>query len=114
MERRARVLVVMKTSGGKSLCFIVLVASVIDGVTIVIVLITALRANIIDRYNKTKIEYIVWDSKRPLYLARIILVTLELAISKAFSRFLNKKMLIKQLDRIIIDECHIVLELTKN
>lgn len=47
---------VMKTSSGKSLCFIVLVASVIDGVTIVIVLMTALRANIMDRCNKTKIE----------------------------------------------------------
>jgi superfamily II DNA helicase RecQ len=59
MERKARVLVVIKTSGRKSLCFIVLVASVIDRVTIVIVLITALRANIIDRYNKKKIECIV-------------------------------------------------------
>jgi superfamily II DNA helicase RecQ len=50
---------VIKTSSGKSLCFIVLVASVIDRVTIIIVLITALRANIIDRYNKKKIECIV-------------------------------------------------------
>jgi hypothetical protein len=50
---------VIKTSSGKSLCFIVLVASVIDRVTIIIVLITALRANIIDRYNKIKIKYIV-------------------------------------------------------
>jgi superfamily II DNA helicase RecQ len=98
MERRARVLVVMMT----------------DGVTIVIVPMTALRADMMDRCNKTKIECAVWDGKRPPYSARIVLVTPESAVSKAFGRFLDEKMLMKQLDRIVIDECHTVLESTKN
>jgi superfamily II DNA helicase RecQ len=41
-----------------------------------------------------------------------MLVTPELVVTKAFSRFINQKKMIRQLDRIVIDEYHVVLEST--
>ncbi len=39
-----------------------------------------------------------------------MLATPEAAVSTAFGRFINKKRAIKQLDRIVLDECHVVLD----
>jgi superfamily II DNA helicase RecQ len=41
-----------------------------------------------------------------------VLVTPESAVTKAFSRFINQKKMMRQLDRIVIDEYHVVLEST--
>ena len=38
------------------------------------------------------------------------MVTLESAVTKAFARFINEKRTMRQLDRIVIDECHVVLD----
>ena len=39
-----------------------------------------------------------------------MLVTLESVVTKAFSRFINQKKIIRQLDRIMINKYHVVLE----
>jgi superfamily II DNA helicase RecQ len=53
-----------------------------------------------------------WDSKRPPYHARIILATPESAATPAFSRFVEEKKRACQLEQIVIDECHMILEST--
>ena len=40
-----------------------------------------------------------------------MLATLEAAVLTAFSRFINEKRVIKQLDWIVIDKCHVILDL---
>jgi superfamily II DNA helicase RecQ len=67
------------------------VAALQDGVTIVIVLIVALRQDICERSNKKGILYAEWDGKRLLYNACIILATLESAVTLAFGRFVEEK-----------------------
>jgi hypothetical protein len=39
-----------------------------------------------------------------------MLVTPEGAVSPSFSQFLDKKRIMRELDRIIIDECYILIE----
>ena len=42
--------------------------------------------------------------------ASIVLVTPESAVSETFQTFINWKQWTKELDRIMIDECHIILQ----
>jgi superfamily II DNA helicase RecQ len=43
-------------------------------------------------------------------MAQIVLVQPESAVSKTFAQYLNKLQGLGQLDRIVIDECHTVLD----
>jgi hypothetical protein len=42
-----------------------------------------------------------------------VLVVLELAVSASFKAFINWQRAIGQLERIVVDKCHIALESTK-
>jgi len=42
------------------------------------------------------------------------LVTPESVVIKALARFINEKRTIRQLDRIVIDKCHVVLDSIHN
>ena len=42
-----------------------------------------------------------------------MLVTPESVVTKAFGRFINEKRIIRQLDRIVINKCYVVLDSTK-
>lgn len=50
-----------------------------------------------------------WESRRPPDEASIVLVTPELALSSDFIIFVNRLRVVHRLDRIVIDECYIVL-----
>jgi len=108
----AFVLAIMPTGGGKSLLFMLPVAASWDGVTIVIVPMVALRQDMCERSNEKGIPCAEWDGKRPPYHARIILATPESVVTPAFGRFIEEKKRSHQLERIVIDECHMILEST--
>jgi superfamily II DNA helicase RecQ len=55
-NRVLRVIVIMRTGGGKSLFFMVLAASSREGVSIVVVLLTSLREDLRDRCSKAGIR----------------------------------------------------------
>lgn len=113
MQRRLRVVVIMATGSGKSMLFMLPAAvSLNGGVTIVIVPLTALRADLKDRCDRLGIPCAEWDGRRPPYWASIVLVTPESAVTKAFGRFIDEKRMLRQLDRIVLDECHVLLEST--
>ncbi|KAL9628824.1 MAG: hypothetical protein Q9204_005638 [Flavoplaca sp. TL-2023a] len=105
-----RVLVVMRTGGGKSWMFMLPAAGSTDGVTVVIVPTISLRQDLMDRCNRDGIPCEEWNGSRPPYHASIVLVTPESAVSMAFGRFIDEKRTMHQLERIVIDECHTVLE----
>jgi hypothetical protein len=42
-----------------------------------------------------------------------VLVIPESVVIKAFGRFIDEKMIIRQLDRIVVDECHVILDSIK-
>jgi superfamily II DNA helicase RecQ len=88
---KAFILAIMPTGGGKSLLFMLPAAASRHGVTIVIVLMVALRQDMCECSNEKGILYAEWDGKRPPYHARIILATPESAVTLAFGRFVEEK-----------------------
>jgi len=61
MQRQLRVLIIMRTGGGKSLFFMLPAASTRTGVTIVIIPLNSLREDLKDRCNKAGISCAEWD-----------------------------------------------------
>lgn len=110
VQRRLRVLAVMATGTGKSMLFMLPASVSPGGVTVVVAPLNALRDSLQDRCDQLGIPCAKWDGRRPPYWARIVLVTPEGAVTKAFGRFIDEKRMLQQLDRIVIDECHVLLE----
>jgi superfamily II DNA helicase RecQ len=111
---QSRVVVVMRTGGGKSLLFMLPAAASRGGVTIVVMPKIMLQEDMADRCRKDGIRCAIWsDGRAPPYDAQIVFVIAESAVSQSFADFINAKMLNQQLERVIIDECHSVLQSTK-
>lgn len=102
------IVTVMPTGGGKSLLFM-LPAWVAGGLTVVVVPLIALRHDMQQRSKQLGVPCVEWDSRRPPDEASIVLVTPEATRSESFQTFLNRQRVLQRLDRIVIDECHIVL-----
>jgi superfamily II DNA helicase RecQ len=112
-EGRRRVLVIMRTGGGKSLMFMLPARGSPQGTTIVIVPTKSLQQDLKKRCDKSFIKCAVWDSSRsPPYGAQVVVVIAESAVTKSFARFMTVKQTCGQLDRIVVDECHTILEAT--
>ena len=102
------VVVVMPTGGGKSILFM-LPAWVGGGLTVVVVPLIALRQDMVVRCEQLGISCVAYNSQRPPDEASIVLVTPETTRSASFQTFLNRQRLLQRLERIVIDECHVVL-----
>jgi superfamily II DNA or RNA helicase len=103
------ILQVAGTGEGKSFTFLVPSYAAPDGTTIVLVPFLALQDDLHDRIRTMDISCGVWPCEG-LYDASIILVTPESFCTKAFREFLNRLVGRHQLDRIVFDECHVVLD----
>ncbi|KAI2474403.1 ATP-dependent DNA helicase Q5, partial [Pyrenophora tritici-repentis] len=103
------VVAVMPTGAGKSLLFMLPAWAEQGGTTVVVVPLIALRGDMAQRCKKLGISCVEWQSRRPPDAAAVVLVTPESAVGEEFATFLNRLRATRQLDRIIIDECHIVL-----
>jgi RecQ family ATP-dependent DNA helicase len=96
------------TGGGKSLSFILPAFCSPDGVTIVVVPLVSLRADLYERCTKSGIEAHVWQSRQSNRAASIVFVTPESAVTKGFREFVNRLQVRQELDRVVVDECHVV------
>jgi hypothetical protein len=110
MQRSLRLLVVMATGMGKSMLFMLPASVSPSSVSVVIVPLNLLQNDMLDRCDQLAIPAAKWDGRRPPYWARIVFTTPEGAATKAFGRFLDEKRMLRQLDRIFVDECHVLLE----
>jgi superfamily II DNA helicase RecQ len=108
-QGQSPVVAVMPTGGGKSLLFMLPAWISPRGVTVVVVPLIALRGDMVHRCRQLGISSVAWESRRPADQASIVLVTPESAITEDFMTFLNRQRLCHRLDRIVIDECHVVL-----
>jgi superfamily II DNA helicase RecQ len=113
MSGQSPVIYVMGTSSGKSLLFM-LPAFSSSGTTIVIVLIIALREDMKRRCVETGISCHEWESEEPIptTTVQIVLVTPESSLSKGFQGYMNRIRSRGQLDRVVFDEAHVVLDST--
>ncbi|KAL1640735.1 hypothetical protein SLS61_010230 [Didymella pomorum] len=103
------VVAVMPTGAGKSMLFILPAWAEQGGTTVVVVPLVSLRGDMMRRCKELGISCAEWESRRPPDAAAIVFVTPESAVGEAFATFLNRLRATRQLDRIVIDECHIVL-----
>jgi superfamily II DNA or RNA helicase len=105
-----RVVAVMPTGGGKSMLFM-LPAWVAGrgGLTVVVVPLTSLRQDLRERCQAFGISCVEWESHRHPDHAQVVLVTPESAFTDGFQTFLNRQREFIRLDRIVVDECHIML-----
>ena len=84
----------IRTGGGKSLLFVLLVSASQGGVTIVVMPKIMLQEDMADRCRKDGIRYAIWsDNRAPPYDAQIVFVIAESAVSQSFADFVNAKML---------------------
>ncbi|KAH5737485.1 hypothetical protein HBI18_067960 [Parastagonospora nodorum] len=109
LQHKSPVVVVMGTGAGKSILFM-LPASVSTGLTIVVVPLVALRFDMKERCDKLRIVSAEWDGRRPHESAQIMFVTPEAAVGEAFGQYINRQRAMGRLDRIVVDECHVVLD----
>ncbi|KAL8798594.1 MAG: hypothetical protein Q9200_007740 [Gallowayella weberi] len=98
----------MPTGGGKSLLFMLPAFCGSGGVTVVVPLI-ALRQDLHRRCQEVGINCREWNRRSPPDDVQIVLVTPESARSDEFIRYMNRIRGQERLDRIVIDECHVVL-----
>lgn len=103
------VVAVMATGAGKSLLFMLPAWIEQGGTTVVVVPLVALREHMAVRCRQLGISCLQWDARHPPDAAAVVLVTPESAVGEAFTTFLNRLRAVRQLDRIVIDECHVVL-----
>ncbi|KAH0551482.1 hypothetical protein GP486_007302 [Trichoglossum hirsutum] len=109
MSNKSPIILVMRTGGGKSLMFI-LPASIREaGTTVVITPLIALKQDMQRRCRELGLECIVWSARKKIHDTCILLVTPESAVSQGFMNHLRKLQAMDRLDRIVIDECHILL-----
>jgi len=103
------VVAVMPTGAGKSMLFMLPAWVEQGGTTVVVVPLIALRGDMMRRCKELGISCAEWESRRPPDAAAVVMVTPESAVTEDFATFLNRLRATRQLDRIVIDECHIVL-----
>ncbi|CAM1501430.1 Fc.00g010580.m01.CDS01, partial [Cosmosporella sp. VM-42] len=109
VQGRSPIVQIAGTGEGKSLSFLLPAYCAYDGVTVVIVPLLALQTDFERRCQELKISSHTWSYGR-VKTARIVFITPESAVSKGFQDFISGLVVRQQLDRVIIDECHMVLD----
>ena len=103
-----QVVIVLGTGSGKSLVFMV-GAAIADAQTTILVLPTiALRQDMLRRCSGAGIRHVVW-SAGCMSAAPLIIISAEAACSASFLEYAQRLIGRQQLDRVVIDECHLTI-----
>lgn len=102
------------TGSGKSVAFLIPAVLRPDGVTIVIVPLLALQGDLVRRCRDAQIRCAVWSSRNARPDATLVFCTPENASLSRFNTFVRQLVQFRQLDRVIYDECHVVLNSRDN
>lgn len=104
------VLVVLPTNGGKSLCFMLPAYLPEAGITVLIVPLVALRKEMVDRCRTLGLRIEEFSVEKRIAIQQgIVVVSVEQASSDIFRQYLEVTSMQGNLDRIVIDEAHMLL-----
>lgn len=99
------------TGGGKSMSFMLPAYCSQQGRTIVIVPLVALQEDMHSECIKHGIEASMWNSKTGVHQgSRVILVVTEAVFTAAFQHFIQRLQNQFAIDRVVVDECHTMLD----
>ncbi|KAK2733437.1 DNA helicase [Colletotrichum kahawae] len=103
---------VIGTGGSKSLSFMLLAYCAPDGVMIVVTLLVALRTDMDAWCSRLGLALTTWRSggRANLAAAMVVFVTPESAVTEGFQDFVGRLQQRQQLDWVVLDECHVVLD----
>jgi len=104
------ILAVLPTSIGKSLIYLLSSSLSISKVTIVIVPLVGLKADILRRAQAYNIPSTIYEDSQTF--SNITLVSIETIVSSRFISLVEGLIQSSSLDRIIIDECHLLISTT--
>src|SRR6201995_3756726 len=110
MNNQRPVLVIMGAGAGKSLLLQLPAHSQKSGTTVVVVPLKTLERSLHERCRKAGISSIMWDTAQANRMAQVVFVQPESAVGTRFNQYLNRLEGLGQLDRIVMDECHTVLQ----
>ncbi|KFZ23101.1 hypothetical protein V502_02420 [Pseudogymnoascus sp. VKM F-4520 (FW-2644)] len=103
-----QVLLVMGTGSGKSLVFMV-GACVADARTTILVLpMVALCGDMLDRCHRVDIQPLIWSIDRR-DSASLVIMSAKAVCTESFLEYAHLLVSRQQLDRIVIDECHLTI-----
>lgn len=103
---------VLATGGGKSLAFLLPPCLPRAGMTVVIVPLVALKADMVRRCRDAGLSYAVWQrttDATQFWGTPLLFVSVEQAVRRPFRAFLGQQDANEALDRVVIDEAHLVL-----
>ncbi|KAH0553468.1 hypothetical protein GP486_006460, partial [Trichoglossum hirsutum] len=109
IANKSPIILVMRTGGGKSLMFMLPASIQEAGTTVVVMPLIALKQDMQRRCRELGLECIAWSARKKIHDTCILLVTPESAVSQGFMNHLRKLQAMDRLDRIVIDECHVLL-----
>ena len=112
MDRKSPILAILPTGLGKSLLFQLPASIDFLGVTIVILPLLSLLQSQLARARALNISATIFDSRNPPDSVQLVFTTPESSITSDFQNFLSRLEQFKRLDRIVIDECHEILNST--
>ncbi|OAQ71876.1 tlh3 [Purpureocillium lilacinum] len=104
-----QVVVVLGTGSGKSLLFMVAAAMDGAGTTVLVLPAVALRTNMLDRLRKAGVRYREWHPGSSNKAAPLVIVSAEAACTERFVEYVSLLNSRQQLDRIVVDECHLTV-----
>ena len=109
LNRTSFILAIAPIGSGKSLLY--QIPSLIDPLSVTIVILPLLSL-LFDQLNRTKhlnISATIFDPRNPPDSIRLVFTTPETSLNPEFQSFLQRLRTFHQLDRIVIDECHVIL-----
>ena len=109
LQNYSLIVVVMNIDDNKSLLFVLFVLCEFAKINIVVVSLIFLKKNFKIRCEKTNFRCFEWNIQRSSNVVNIVFVIFESTINVDFRIFLNRLRNAQRLNRIYIDECHVIL-----
>ena len=111
---RPEALIILPTASGKTLLYILPTLLPLAQVTVVIVPLIALKQDLIQRCIRWKLAFVCYEASQDWQdrlhaVPSLILVDIDIAVSAGFRGFLQTLHRDGRLDRLIIDEAHLIL-----
>jgi len=108
IEGKSPLFIILPTGAGKSLMFEI--PALFKGAksTIVIVPLVGLAENLLQRCKNNRIDTIIYGRGTPRY-AKIIIIITETAIGSTCRQFIQDCFLDGELERVVFDECHMIV-----